>query len=55
AKTGTLAGVSALSGYVFTNSGEPLVFSILMNGYAGSSAPFRNLQDEIAQILVNIN
>lgn len=55
AKTGTLSGVSCLSGYVFTKSGEPLAFSILMNGYVGSSSPYRNLQDHITHILANLN
>ena len=51
AKTGTLSGVSCLSGYVFTRSGEPLAFSIMMNGYVQSSGPYRNLQDNITKIL----
>ncbi|WP_345556597.1 D-alanyl-D-alanine carboxypeptidase/D-alanyl-D-alanine endopeptidase [Streptomonospora halophila] len=46
AKTGTLSGVSALSGYVTTAGGERLVFSIINNGYAGA-AP-RDIQDAIA-------
>jgi serine-type D-Ala-D-Ala carboxypeptidase/endopeptidase (penicillin-binding protein 4) len=31
-KTGTLTGVSALSGYCFNSSGRTIVFSVLMNG-----------------------
>lgn len=54
AKTGTLAGVSCLSGYVFTHSGEPIVFSIMMNGYVQTSRPFRNLQDRITEILAEL-
>jgi len=55
AKTGTMSGVSCLSGYAYTESGEPLVFSIMMNGYVGNSTPYRNLQDKICEILININ
>ena len=51
AKTGSLSGVSTLSGYVFTHSGHPIVFSILMNGFTGSSKPYRDLQDNIVQYL----
>jgi len=54
AKTGSLSGVTTLSGYVFTQSGEPIVFSILMNGFSGSSAPFRNLQDQIVTFLADL-
>ncbi|MUL42141.1 D-alanyl-D-alanine carboxypeptidase/D-alanyl-D-alanine-endopeptidase [Streptomonospora sp. PA3] len=46
AKTGTLTGVSALSGYVTAADGELLVFSIINNGYEGG-AP-RGIQDAIA-------
>ena len=31
-KTGTLTGVSALSGYCFNRSGRTMIFSVLMNG-----------------------
>ncbi|MFD0803184.1 D-alanyl-D-alanine carboxypeptidase/D-alanyl-D-alanine-endopeptidase, partial [Streptomonospora algeriensis] len=46
AKTGTLTGVSALSGYATAADGELLAFSIVNNGYAGG-AP-RGIQDAIA-------
>jgi D-alanyl-D-alanine carboxypeptidase/D-alanyl-D-alanine-endopeptidase (penicillin-binding protein 4) len=36
AKTGTLAYVSALAGYVTTAAGERLAFSVLINNYAGA-------------------
>ncbi|GAA1999161.1 D-alanyl-D-alanine carboxypeptidase/D-alanyl-D-alanine-endopeptidase [Nocardiopsis rhodophaea] len=46
AKTGTLTGVSALSGYVTGTGGEELVFAIINNGHSGP-AP-RDVQDAIA-------
>jgi D-alanyl-D-alanine carboxypeptidase/D-alanyl-D-alanine-endopeptidase (penicillin-binding protein 4) len=46
AKTGTLTGVTSLSGYVTSAEGEPLVFSILLNQYL-SGAP-TDIQDKIA-------
>ena len=54
AKTGTLSGVSCLSGYIFTTRGDPLAFSILMNGYVDEAKPFRNLQDKIVNALTEI-
>lgn len=52
AKTGSLSGISCLSGYAFTKSGEPLAFSIMMNGYVDESKPYQDLQDRICEILV---
>lgn len=46
AKTGTLTGVSALSGYVTGADGEPLVFAVLNNQVSASTA--RDAQDAIA-------
>lgn len=46
AKTGTLSGVSALSGYVHGPDGDDLVFSVINNGHAGS-APW-GVQDAVA-------
>ena len=53
AKTGGLSGVSCLSGYAFSSQYGPLAFSILMNGYIGSSKNYRKLQDDILEILVH--
>ena len=38
AKTGTLTGVRALSGYLTTASGEPVAFSILVDHHLRSAA-----------------
>ena len=54
AKTGSLSGVTTLSGYIFTNSGEIVVFSILMNGFKGDSLPYKKLQDKIVSALSTI-
>lgn len=47
AKTGTLNGVSGLSGYVTTNSGSTVAFSIMANNYTTSNASIRRKIDEI--------
>jgi len=47
AKTGSLRGVSSLSGYVPTQDGDVLAFSILMQNFVGSAAPYRAAQDSI--------
>jgi D-alanyl-D-alanine carboxypeptidase/D-alanyl-D-alanine-endopeptidase (penicillin-binding protein 4) len=49
AKTGSLIGVSALSGYCTTRSGRTVAFSFLMNGISVTYA--RRLQDRMAQAL----
>ena len=46
AKTGTISGVSALSGYCDLAAG-PVVFSILMNGIGSNYTGARNLQDRM--------
>lgn len=46
-KTGTLTGVSNLSGYCFNTSGKQMVFSVLM-GSVGSTETAHYYQDKIA-------
>jgi D-alanyl-D-alanine carboxypeptidase/D-alanyl-D-alanine-endopeptidase (penicillin-binding protein 4) len=41
AKTGTLAGVVALSGYMYARSGKLLLFSTLVNNHNGSAPAVR--------------
>jgi D-alanyl-D-alanine carboxypeptidase/D-alanyl-D-alanine-endopeptidase (penicillin-binding protein 4) len=41
AKTGTLNGVVALSGFLTTNKGKQYIFSIMVNGYQSSAASIR--------------
>lgn len=48
AKTGTLMGVSALSGFVHTQKDGPVVFSIMVNGLGGPASTAWELQDRIA-------
>ncbi|GAA4062368.1 D-alanyl-D-alanine carboxypeptidase/D-alanyl-D-alanine-endopeptidase [Actinomadura miaoliensis] len=47
AKTGTLTGVTALSGYVRGPDDRRLIFSIVLNGYRARSAP-KDIEDRIA-------
>ncbi len=52
AKTGTLDGVAALSGYAFNRGGQVLVFSILANDTHGNWAA-RAVMDDICKALVD--
>ncbi len=53
AKTGTLADVAALSGYMTTKSGRNLVFSIFANNVRVSYERVRKTIDEICALFVN--
>jgi len=51
AKTGTIGYVSSLSGYTWTQSGEPIIFSIMANHFTIPTSQVRSIQDQIATIL----
>lgn len=51
AKTGTISGVSALSGYCRAASGDLIAFSFLMNGVGYDYERARDLQDAMSQII----
>jgi D-alanyl-D-alanine carboxypeptidase/D-alanyl-D-alanine-endopeptidase (penicillin-binding protein 4) len=51
AKTGTLNGVSALSGYVIDKDSEILMFYIVMNGFGGNASEMRSVQDYVCILL----
>jgi D-alanyl-D-alanine carboxypeptidase/D-alanyl-D-alanine-endopeptidase (penicillin-binding protein 4) len=55
AKTGTIGGVSTLSGYVKSSDGEWLAFSIMMQNFIGSSQPYRDAQDKVGAILADFS
>ncbi len=52
-KTGTIAGVSAVSGYCSARSGQAYVFSILMNGVDPFGA--RRLQDRMLHAIADVS
>lgn len=52
AKTGSLNGVSTLSGYLVNQAGEKQIFSIMINNYIDGYMP--NIQDAIVEELVKI-
>lgn len=52
AKTGSLWGVSALSGYVMDGDECTLAFSLMMNNYRREGAEVRRLQDRACVVMV---
>lgn len=51
AKTGSMNGVSALCGYIFTKDNETLAFSIMISNFTGPASLANNLQDLICMRL----
>ncbi len=54
AKTGTLNKVKTLAGYMKTNTGKTLVFSLLINNYAGSVDQVKSKMEKILQPALNL-
>jgi D-alanyl-D-alanine carboxypeptidase/D-alanyl-D-alanine-endopeptidase (penicillin-binding protein 4) len=54
AKTGSLEGVSSLSGYVTTAEGEELAFSILMEHFPGKVREYRRVQDRLGAFMAGL-
>lgn len=53
AKTGSMEGVRALSGFVETVHGETLAFALLVNSLKGDESGLEALQEEFLQVLVD--
>ena len=51
AKTGTLRGVSTLSGYTTTADGEKLAFSIMIEHFVTRASNIRKIQDRIGELM----
>jgi len=51
AKTGTLDGISALSGYAGAHNRPPIAFSIIFNGLTRGAGSARKAQDRVAELL----
>jgi|TARA_B110000196_G_scaffold189237_1_gene162025 PBP4 family serine-type D-alanyl-D-alanine carboxypeptidase len=52
AKTGSISGVSSLSGYALSPKYGPLAFSIIINGFVGSPYEYRQIQDQICEWMI---
>ncbi len=52
-KTGTLNGVSSLSGYLKTTKGEDLIVSIIFDFKNGRTSMYRGAENKIVEILTN--
>ena len=52
-KTGTLAGVVAFSGYLYTKKNKQLIFSVLVNNHNASATDVRKAVEKFLQGIRN--
>ena len=52
-KTGLISGVRALSGYIRTDAGSTVIFSILYNQIPGPVKPYEQLQDDAVRLVMH--
>lgn len=55
AKTGTIAGVVSLAGYVTDKDRETIAFVIMINGRTGNIWKYREIEDQIVTALANFS
>lgn len=55
AKTGSLSGVSNLSGYLEGKNGHMIAFSILIQNFTGASDKARSIQEKLCEIISEMN
>ena len=53
AKTGSKRDANTLSGYIFPDDGQGIAFSIMTNGGTNEYKQYRDLEDEIVELLVD--
>lgn len=53
AKTGTLSGVSGITGYLQSKAGNLYIFTVLIQNYKGESSQAKLLEDKIINIINN--
>lgn len=53
AKTGSMTGVTTLSGYIYSRYQGTLIFAIMMNGFVGKDRPLLHIEDKMCDFLAH--